>query len=95
MVKVMGDVCRIMDTSGEITSGSIHEPSPGRGAAGRGKNLAVSPELLLAAAGAGWLCVVSSHLFTRRDTSAAQPRPRAGVQSGVWSVVVGKLLINQ
>ena len=64
---------------GEITSGSIHEPSPGRGAAGRGKNLAVSPELLLAAAGAGWLCVVSSHLFTRRDTSAAQPRPRAGV----------------
>ena len=53
MVKVMGAVCRIMDTSGEITSGSIHEPSPGRGAAGRGKNLAVSPELLLAAAGAG------------------------------------------
>ena len=36
---------------GEITSGSIHEPSPAQcGAAGRGKNLAVSPELLLAAA---------------------------------------------
>ena len=37
----MGDVWTIMDTSGEITSGSIHEPSPGRaagrrGAAGRG-----------------------------------------------------------
>ena len=61
MVKVTGDVCRIMDTSGEITSGSIHEPSPGRGAAGRGKNLAVSPELLLAAAGAGCVqCLATS-----------------------------------
>ena len=83
-MKVMGAVCRIMDTSGEITSGSIHEPSPAQcGAAGRGKNLAVSPELLLAAAGAGCVqCLATSLHAAIHQQPSRGPDPEYSLECG-------------